>query len=328
MAEGDSPPFFSVIIPTRNRPALLRQAMESALAQRSTSAEIIVIVDGSDDRHLRAYRELEALFHDATFHYLEHREYGHGQSYSMNVGAHLARGRYLCFIDDDDCWTDDNYLQRARSSIEQSADIIDVHYSNQKAFHADGTLEEDALWLEDLIAQVDGSQLHVNGTYRIDAAFIMRSAGFAHLNCSIFRSGFYHEIGGMDETIRYENDREMFIRSVDRARHMLFSTHHVSRHNIPDAGKRENMSTVASAIEKKLFQLRVYDKGICLSSDPSVVAHCRRGKTYELKHITEMLAGNGHSRVAAYYAREALLNGFNLRWLAYTAYLGLKALFR
>ena len=42
---------------------------------------------------------------------------------------------------------------------------------------------------------------------------------------------------------------------------------------------------------------------------------------YELKHAAHILAQNKQFRGAAHYARAALCNGFNLRWLAYTLYL-------
>jgi hypothetical protein len=42
---------------------------------------------------------------------------------------------------------------------------------------------------------------------------------------------------------------------------------------------------------------------------------------YELKHAAQILAQNKQYRGAAHYARAAVGTGFNLRWLAYTAYL-------
>ena len=54
---------------------------------------------------------------------------------------------------------------------------------------------------------------------------------------------------------------------------------------------------------------------------PEVVRFCCRGKMHELKHVTRILAQNKQYRGAAHYARAALGNGFNLRWLAYTLYL-------
>lgn len=319
-------PFFSVIISTRNRPALFERALRSVLDQSFDAIEVVVVVDGSSDEHLVAYHELEARYTRSNFQYLVHQPNGHGQSYSMNCGVRASSGQYLCFLDDDDSWTDNHYLERAHRSITSCAQAVDMHYSNQKAFFADGTAQTDLVWLEDLIPQTAEFPANENDTFVVDAEFMMRSGGFGHLNCSIFRREFYLDIQGMDESIRYENDRDVFIRSVDGARTILFSTHYVSRHNIPDSAKKENMSTVASDTDKKLFQIRVYDKGISNSTQPAVLAHCRKGKVYELKHLTQILAARGDYTRAAHYAREALLNGFNPRWLGYTVYICTKSL--
>ena len=321
-----APPFFSVVISTRNRPGLFERALQSVLGQSLQDIEVIVVVDGSSEENLQRYQDLQANNPRGHFEYLVHQPHGHGQSYSMNCGARASTGKYLCFLDDDDAWTDSEYLERAQDSIMQCPTLVDMHYSNQKAFFSDGTQQQALVWLEDLIPQTAELAAHLNDTFIVDAEFVMRSGGFGHLNCSIFRREFYFDIDGMDESIRYENDRDVFIRSVDGASTILFSTRHVSRHNIPDSAKKENMSTVASDTDKKLFQIRVYDKGISNSTQPAVLAHCRRGKVYELKHLTQILADRGDYARAAHYAREAVLNGFNPRWLGYTLYICTKSI--
>src|SRR6185312_5085635 len=104
---------FSVIIATRNRPALFAVALRSILRQSCKGIEIIVVNDGSDEVHLPEYRRLvEAAGRLVQFHSLVPRPNGHGQSYALNFGVAQATGNYICFLDDDDCWTDDDYLDR------------------------------------------------------------------------------------------------------------------------------------------------------------------------------------------------------------------------
>jgi hypothetical protein len=132
----------------------------------------------------------------------------------------------------------------------------------------------------------------------------------------------------MDETIRYENDRDVYLRALDKAKTILFSSHYISVHNIPDREKRTNMSTIGSDIDKKLFQIRVYDKGIALSQNARMVGFCSKSKIYELKHAARILAQEGRYRSAAHFANSALVSGFNLRWLAYTSYLAIMSALR
>lgn len=317
----DKPPFFSIIISTRDRPELFLEALHSVLRQSFPHSEILVVIDGSSEENLSQYRGFVTRYPDITFLELPHRTNGHGQSYSMNFGVQHASGKYLCFLDDDDHWTDDDYLQRVFKSINASKAPVDLHYSNQRAIHSDGSAQTVAVWLEDLIAVTSSQLPHVEDCYYVNVDFLLQSEGFAHLNCSVFRREFYNSIGGMDETIRYENDRDVYIRSLDAAETILFSNRHVSVHNIPDRKKKSNMSTVSSDIDKKLYQLRVYDKGISLCRNDKLVDFCSRAKVYEQKHTAKILEQAKRYTSAAHFAKSALLNGFNLRWLGYTTYL-------
>ncbi|MCB1843127.1 MAG: hypothetical protein KDI09_09220, partial [Halioglobus sp.] len=217
------------------------------------------------------------------------------------------------------------HLETAAACIRAGATRIELYLSNQQAYFADNVRQTEKVWLEDLADQVTPEMHHFGNSYLVDAPFLIKSHGFSHLNCSIVSRDLYKRLGGMDESIRYENDRDFYIRAIDTASAILYSTDCVSRHNIPDTSRQDNMSTVASEIEKKLYQMRVYDKGICAARQTPVLQFCRRGKTYQLKHLTRILATLGEYRRASHYAREALVTGFNPRWLAYTCYLGCRS---
>jgi glycosyltransferase involved in cell wall biosynthesis len=321
MTSMDKTPFFSIIISTRDRPELFHIALKSVLAQTFAAKEIIVILDGSSAQNLSKYLELEEQYPNVIFLKQLHRPNGHGQSYSMNTGVYHSAGRYLCFLDDDDYWTDDSYLEAVFNNLTAVDCTADVHYSNQRAVFSNGVVQTEKVWLEDLIPLVPPESDVAPQCHRVNTAFMLLSHGFAHLNCSVFERNFYDSIGGMDETIRYENDRDMYIRSIDAARKILFSTRFVSLHNIPDANKKSNMSTVSSEIDKKLYQMRVYDKGISMCTQRNVQRLCAKAKVFELKHAATILAGQHRYAGAAHYAKSALVNGFNIRWLGYTLYL-------
>lgn len=329
MALEDKDPFFSIIISTRDRPELFQIALRSVLEQSFAQKEIVVVIDGSSDENLALYTALEKKYTQVTFLRLVHRPNGHGQSYTMNFGANNSHGEYLCFLDDDDQWTDENYLEHVYNSVTTSKEPVDLHYSNQRAVDSKGIMQTKNLWLDDLIPTVmHRAKRSAEDSYIVDTTFLLSSSGFAHLNCSIFERNFFSSLDGMDESIRYENDRDIYIRSIDAAKVILFSTRYTSLHNIPDANAKNNMSTVSSNIQKKLYQLRVYDKGISLCKQENVVNFCCRGKVYEMKHAATILAEGDRYNSAAHYARAALLNGFNVRWLGYTLYLTVKAWFK
>lgn len=86
-------PLLSIIIPTYNRPYLLLNAVKSALSQTKEDLEVIVVDDAStkpfelpEHPHLRIIRQPE----------------NRGGSAARNLGAKLAKGRWITYLDDDD----------------------------------------------------------------------------------------------------------------------------------------------------------------------------------------------------------------------------------
>lgn len=319
--------FFSVIIPTRNRPQLFKLALDSVLAQSFDNFEVIVVNDGSTEEYWNDYEDLKEQTGDkVSFHELVHRPNGHGQSYSMNYGVSKSRGKYICFLDDDDYWIDTEHLIRAYNSIIKSNKPVDVYYTNQVAYYSDGTKKIESVWIEDLKEFVENRKYDDSGSYLVDVPFLLKSGGFAHLNCSIIRKELYQSIGGMDENIRYECDRDFYIRTIDASDTIFYNPEFISKHNIPDASKKDNMSTLVSFAEKSIYQLRVYDKGVALCRSLALVDYCANGKMYILKNLSQtFLSLNEHKR-SAYFARQALGVKFSVKWFLYSIYLSSKAM--
>jgi glycosyltransferase involved in cell wall biosynthesis len=91
-------PETSVIIPTHNRRAMVREAIASVLVQRGASFELIVVDDGSTDG---TWDDLQRLARDPV---RVLRTGNSGPAVARNRGVALARGRYLAFLDSDDLW--------------------------------------------------------------------------------------------------------------------------------------------------------------------------------------------------------------------------------
>src|ERR671934_14025 len=81
-AIGPPSPAVSVLVPTRDRAAMLRRALRSVLAQRSIDLEVVVIDDGSIDDTEQAVRSLR----DVRVHVLRH-ETARGVAAARNAGA-------------------------------------------------------------------------------------------------------------------------------------------------------------------------------------------------------------------------------------------------
>ncbi|WP_293154193.1 MULTISPECIES: glycosyltransferase [unclassified Microcoleus] len=92
-------PLVSVIIPTKNRPEMLTQAIQSVLNQTFADLEIIVVNDGGVDVQLLISR----LNTKSNIVYKKH-DRALDRSAARNTGIRAARGKYIAYLDDDDIY--------------------------------------------------------------------------------------------------------------------------------------------------------------------------------------------------------------------------------
>ena len=92
-------PLVTVIIPTWNRAASLRKAIESAIAQTGVSIEILVCDDGSTD----GSREVVEAIGDPRVFWINGFHAGY-PAVPRNRGIRASRGEWIAFLDSDDEW--------------------------------------------------------------------------------------------------------------------------------------------------------------------------------------------------------------------------------
>lgn len=114
----------SVVIPTYHRPALVVQAVRSALAQTLRPAEVIVVVDGRDGATTEALQQIgdPRLQVQVPPRHL-------GNADARNAGVAAAEGAWVAFLDDDDAWHPrklEHQLRAARRSGEANP-IVACH---------------------------------------------------------------------------------------------------------------------------------------------------------------------------------------------------------
>jgi len=89
---------FSVVVPTRNRGALLTEALRSLDAQSFDDFEVIVVDDASTDDTAAIVGGFAPKVRLLT------QSAQQGVSVARNAGIAAAKGKYVCFLDDDDLW--------------------------------------------------------------------------------------------------------------------------------------------------------------------------------------------------------------------------------
>ena len=124
-------PMVSVIIPTFNRAALVREAVASVKAQTYRDYEILVVDDASTDdtrEALAAGREVRVL----------RQADRRGVAAARNRGIAAARGEWLAFLDSDDLWLPEK-LARQMAYLADQPDLSLLHHHQQVTSLSCGT---------------------------------------------------------------------------------------------------------------------------------------------------------------------------------------------
>lgn len=177
----------SVVIPTRARPHFLKQAIASVLEQSHAAHEIVVVDDGEG--------AAEAVGHMPLVRVLDNRQ--RGPVPARNMGVEAATGDAIAFLDDDDWWTDRDYLRTASGMMTRGVSFI----------YADGVMAfEDGRPQLPFSFHADGETLTRDNTILISAVIFARS--------------LHKQLGGFDETLPFYWDWDWYLR-VARAGYEL-----------------------------------------------------------------------------------------------------------
>lgn len=110
-------PYFSVVIPTHNRPVFLKRAINSVLAQGMGDFELIVVDDASTDETEETVKSIG----DPRVKYIK-RPVNGGAAAARNDGVRAARGEVVAFLDDDDEYTP-GFLEETKKVYDGENDV-------------------------------------------------------------------------------------------------------------------------------------------------------------------------------------------------------------
>jgi glycosyltransferase involved in cell wall biosynthesis len=180
----------SVIVPTCDRPALLRQALASirALEGPDLTFEILIGDNGSAPETPAAAEEFGAIYLKA---------HTRGPSAARNVGLRAATGEYIAFLDDDDVWLPENV--RPHISHLQLNPALDV-VIGQAVYTDPHLVPTGPPWPQD--APGEGNQM----------LRVLLSDLFPQIGTSLARIGVRESIGEFDETLIAGEDLDWLLR--------------------------------------------------------------------------------------------------------------------
>ena len=154
-------PLVTVVIPTRNRLALLQRAIDSIDAQDYDAVEVVV-VDNQSDRPL-GKAELRTRFDLRIFR----NERMLPLPTNRNLGADLAQAEFLCFLDDDDSYLPMKLRQAVTVLVDDP--ILDFVYGDTRHVAADRVIRAGGP--PDLTDFLRWRYIHMNSIMIRKAAF-------------------------------------------------------------------------------------------------------------------------------------------------------------
>lgn len=185
-------PLVSVIIPTKDRPEMLTQAIQSVLNQTFTELEIIVVNDGGVD----VQSVISRLNTNGNIVYKKH-DRAIERSAARNTGISAARGKYIAYLDDDD-----NYYPNHIETL-----VKFLENSEYKIAYTDAAMVQQEKQNGEYVT------LHRSVPYSLDfdKDKILVSNCTPNL-CLMHEKSCLDEVGLFDETLSTHEDWDLIIR--------------------------------------------------------------------------------------------------------------------
>lgn len=173
-------PLVTVVIAVHNGERYLRESLDSLYAQDYPHVDVVFIDDGSVDGSADIAKSYEGL------RYI-HQENA-GLAAARNTGLANARGEFLAYLDDDDILMP----YKLRIQVEHLVDHPDVGcvLGRQEIMLEPGVEPPEWLTRDTIYGDLDGIPL-VSAMIRTDEL---------------------RRVGGFDETYRFAEDRDLFVR--------------------------------------------------------------------------------------------------------------------
>jgi glycosyltransferase involved in cell wall biosynthesis len=175
----------SCIIPTRNRPEFVVEAARSVLAQSHAELELIMVNDGETP---------VPPFDDVRVRMIDSGQ--RGAVPARNLGVASAQGDAIAWLDDDDVWTDPNFLTTCADRLQAGSDFI----------FGDGALVFPNGSRKSFAKHANAETLTRDNTILISAV--------------CYRTSLHKELGQFDEALPYYWDWDWYLR-VARAGKIL-----------------------------------------------------------------------------------------------------------
>ena len=296
-----STPEVSVVIPTRNRAALLlAHGVRSALTQEDVELELIVVDDGSTDDTAEQVRAIG----DDRVRVVRHEE-PRRLAGARNAGVDVATAPWLAFLDDDDLWSP----RKLRTQLDAAA-AVGAEWVYADTIAVDEELR--VLEADDFPPPADLPDLLLTGNH-------VPGGG----SCVVARTDAVRAAGRFDESLLFFTDWDMWLRLVRRGLPAACDEVLVARLVHPTNMLFREGPTVLESLEQMLGKHREVTRGDRLAIAQwvaqryRVAGHPRQAARYYLDAaLRYRSAGNAVAAAGALFGEPGLRGASRLLRLA------------
>lgn len=241
----------SVVITTCNRDKhILKETIDSVINQTYKNYEIIVVNDSPTYQFRKEIDELVESYGNRIVYRINEKPYG--ANYARNLGASIAKGEYISFLDDDDYWAIER-LEKVKRKFEEGVDIVysDFYiFSEKKRNYTRRELSDGMNTVE--------TMLYDN--------FL---GGFSNVS---IRKSLFDSVGGLDNSLTSYQDQDLFMRLLQKGKvgyiPEALSYYRISPNSI-SLNAEKKMKGLQAFLEnyKDLFEIYPHSKRLRLESE-------------------------------------------------------------
>lgn len=261
----------SVIIPAYSCVEYAPAALDSVFAQTFTDFEVILINDGSPDTEMLEH--LIAQYQDRIV-YL--KQANRGPSAARNTGIRAARGKYLAFLDSDDCWPPE-YLAAQMKLFEETPS---PHLVYTDAVHFGDTPLPRKTFMQSLIPPVNFEDMLVHGSQIIPSGTVVSRQ--VTIDAGLF-----------DESLRAAEDYDLCLRIAYRGAKIAHQSRVLALRRVHSKSASSDNTRILEGVECVLTKL---DKTLRLSEETRLLLLSRVAPVRTYLYLEEgkrhLVAGN------------------------------------
>ena len=234
-----APAPLSVVVRTRNRPELLKEALQSLAGQAARPEQVVVVNDGG-----ASPRSIAEAFRSSFEVTVDESPSRQGRSAAANRGVHAATRELVAFLDDDDlCYPDhvERLVRAQRSGPEPVvySDAVTAVYARR-----------GEVW--------EARARTLQYSLDFDPEYLLL-ANYIPLHTLLVPRGLFEKVGGFDTALEYSEDWDFLIRlSFETSfRHLRAVT---CEYRVFDAGEGDPGHAAAGAPAFQQARRMIYER--------------------------------------------------------------------